>query len=60
MLECKSTTDKGRREVTMKEKKHVVQTLLEKIAEKGTDTASWFFLYEPEIPECLREKDEEQ
>lgn len=44
----------------MKEKKHVVQTLLEKIAEKGTDTASWFFLYEPEIPECLREKDEEQ
>lgn len=38
----------------------MVQTILEKVAESSADSASNIFLYEPELPECLKKEIEEQ
>jgi cyclic lactone autoinducer peptide len=34
---------------------NVIQNILESIASLSTSTASFFFLYEPEVPEELKE-----
>lgn len=42
------------------ENKNVAQVLLEKVAEGCADSASLLFLFEPELPECLRKEIEEE
>lgn len=42
------------------EKKNLIQFLLEKTANKAADSASIFCLYEPKLPETLKEEKEKK
>lgn len=39
---------------------NLIQVLLNNIARGSVDSASVFWAYEPEVPECLKEENREQ
>ena len=41
----------------MKQKKNLIEKTIRVVAEKSGETASWFALYEPKLPEKLVKKD---